>query len=568
MTHPHDQRQPALENPEHGPDYIVSLRSLSVSFGERDVLVDCDLSISGKERLAVLGDNGSGKSTLMRVIAGNLEVERGERHINAPGGVAYAAQNPRFTASMSIQQVIDSYHARFRELENLMRIISLKLQGAQGPAAERLMAQLQQVTDIYEAADGYTLAQRLDSALQQLGLGELDRERGVSRLSGGQRSRLALACVLCSGAQLLLLDEPTNDLDEAALAWLERSMDRHRGALVLITHDRMFLKRFARSILEVHDGQLSRYGNGYDGYLHAKEQERIAAQEAYATWVAEMEHSRKLVEKNVARAAAIPRKMEMAGFGHGNFRLRERSHGSASKIRQAKSRIEELEASPAPKPAVELEFSMPAGATVPETAKTLIRVEKAQRSELPALRTGSFEIKLGERWMVTGPNGAGKTTLLKMLAGELSYDRGRVQLTQPLRCAWLRQELGEVPGQSLIEAFALATDQYVEDAAEVLAKLGLFAPQDFLRHPLALSVGQRRRLELAIAVSSQAHILFLDEPTNHISPALVEQLEGALVAFPGTVVTVSHDRRWQQKLKEHGSLHRLQVQDGHVRVIQ
>jgi len=568
MTHPHDQRQPALENPEHGSDYIVSLRSLSVSFGERDVLVDCDLSISGKERLAVLGDNGSGKSTLMRVIAGNLEVERGERHINAPGGVAYAAQNPRFTASMSIQQVIDSYHARFRELENLMRIISLKLQGAQGPAAERLMAQLQQVTDIYEAADGYTLAQRLDSALQQLGLGELDRERGVSRLSGGQRSRLALACVLCSGAQLLLLDEPTNDLDEAALAWLERNMDRHRGALVLITHDRMFLKRFARSILEVHDGQLSRYGNGYDGYLHAKEQERIAAQEAYATWVAEMEHSRKLVEKNVARAAAIPRKMEKAGFGHGNFRLRERSHGSASKIRQAKSRIEELEASPAPKPAAELEFSMPAGATVPETAKTLIRVEKAQRSELPALRTGSFEIKLGERWMVTGPNGAGKTTLLKMLAGELSYDRGRVQLTQPLRCAWLRQELGEVPGQSLIEAFALATDQYVEDAAEVLAKLGLFAPQDFLRHPLALSVGQRRRLELAIAVSSQAHILFLDEPTNHISPALVEQLEGALVAFPGTVVTVSHDRRWQQKLKEHGSLHRLQVQNGHVQVIQ
>ncbi|WP_347039751.1 ATP-binding cassette domain-containing protein [Glutamicibacter halophytocola] len=134
MTHPLDQRQPALENPEHGPDYIVSLRSLSVSFGERDVLVDCDLSISGKERLAVLGDNGSGKSTLMRVIAGNLEVERGQRHINAPGGVAYAAQNPRFAASMSIQQVIDSYHARFRELENLMRIISLKLQGAQGPA--------------------------------------------------------------------------------------------------------------------------------------------------------------------------------------------------------------------------------------------------------------------------------------------------------------------------------------------------------------------------------------------------------------------------------------------------
>lgn len=567
MTHSHDQRPLSPENRESAPDYICLLEDISVSFADRDVLVHCDLTISGRERLAVLGDNGSGKSTLMRVIAGTLETDGGQRHMNAPGGVAYAAQNPRFVAGMSIQQVIDSYHSRFRELETLMRIISGKLQAAEGAAADRLMAQLQQVTDIYEAADGYTVAQRLDSALQQLGLGEMNREADVSRLSGGQRSRLALACVLCSGAQLLLLDEPTNDLDEAALAWLEKSVDKHRGALVLITHDRMFLKRFARSILEVHDGQLSRYGNGYDGYLHAKEQERAAAVEAYDLWLAEMAHSKKLVEKNAARVAAIPRKMEMAGFGHGNFRSRERSHGSTSKIRQAKSRIEELESNPAPKPATELEFSLPAGAALHESTETLIHVQKIRREQPPKLSTGSFEVKLGERWLVTGPNGAGKSSLLKMLSGELDYEGGIIQRASDLRCAWLRQDLGEVTGDSLIEAFALATDQYVDDAAEVLAKLGLFAPEDFLRHPLALSVGQRRRLELAIAVSSQAHVLFLDEPTNHISPALVEQLEDALEDFPGTVVTVSHDRIWQQKLKEHPGLQRLHVRDGSVQVV-
>jgi len=567
MTQSHDLRISSPENRENAPDYICLLEDISVSFADRDVLVHCDLSISSRERLAVLGDNGSGKSTLMRVIAGTLEVDGGQRHMNAPGGVAYAAQNPRFAAALSIQQVIDSYHARFRELENLMRIISGKLQAAEGAAADRLMAQLQQVTDIYEAADGYTLAQRLDSALQQLGLGEEDREADVSRLSGGQRSRLALACVLCSGAQLLLLDEPTNDLDEAALAWLERTLDRHRGALVLITHDRMFLKRFARSILEVYEGQLSRYGNGYDGYLHAKSQERAAAVEAYDLWLAEMEHSKKLVEKNAARAAAIPRKMEMAGFGHGNFRSRERSHGSASKIRQAKSRIEELESNPAPKPATELEFSLPTGIAPQESAQTLIHVQEPQRKQPPKLSARTFEIKLGERWLVTGPNGAGKTSLLKMLCGELDYAGGLIQRASNLRCAWLRQELGEVPGDSLVEAFGLATGRYIDDAADALAKLGLFSPEDFLRHPLALSVGQRRRLELAIAVSSQAHVLFLDEPTNHISPALVEQLEEALEGFAGTVITVSHDRRWQQKLKEHAGLQRLQVRDGLVQVV-
>ena len=567
MTHPHDGRQVASQNLDHSPDYICALRGISVSFGDRDVLIDCDLTISAKERLAVLGDNGSGKSTLMRVIAGNLTADRGQREMNAPGSVAFAAQNPQFAASATIQQVIDSYHARFRELENLMRIISLKLPDAQGAVAERLMAQLQQVTDIYEAADGYTVNQRLDSALQQLGLGELDRDSEVSRLSGGQRSRLALACVLCSSAQLLLLDEPTNDLDEAALTWLERCLDRHRGAIVLITHDRMFLKRFARSILEVQEGRLNRYGNGYDGYLHAKEQERISAEEAYATWSEDMEHSRKLVEKNASRVAAIPRKMEMAAFGHGNFRSRERSHGSTSKIRQAKSRIEELEARPVPKPAAELEFSMPSGSGAAENTRALIQVRNAQRDVAPKLRTGSFEINLGERWLVTGPNGAGKTSLLKLLAGELAEDSGQVQRASQMRCAWLRQELGQLPGQSLIEAFALATDQYLEDAAEALAKLGLFMPEDFERHPQALSVGQCRRLELAIAVSSEAQVLFLDEPTNHISPVLVEQLESALEDYPGTVITVSHDRRWQQKLKERGPLHRLQVQDGYVQVV-
>ncbi|MGH3652602.1 ABC-F family ATP-binding cassette domain-containing protein [Glutamicibacter sp.] len=567
MTQSQDMRQPDRREQETEPDYVCSLQGIAVSFGERDVLTGIDLAISGTDRIAVLGDNGSGKSTLMRVIAGNLVPDHGQRKMNAPGAIAYAAQNPRFAQGMSVQQVIDSYHQRFRELETLMRVISNRLNDAPEAEAERLMQQLQKVTDLYEAADGYSLAPRLDSALQQLGLGELDRQRPVAQLSGGQSSRLAMACVLCSGAQLILLDEPTNDLDEAAMNWLERTLEKHRGALVLISHDRMFLKCFARSIVEVSDGQLSHYGNGYDGYLHAKEQERTAIRVAYDNWVQELERSQNLVDRYASRVAAIPRKQEKSSFGHGNFRARDSSHGSTSKIRQAKSRIDELETHRAPQPAAELAFAMPGSTPGQAGGGTLLQVMNAQRSSEPKLSTASFDIKLGERWLVTGPNGAGKSSLLKMLAGELECTEGRIERAANLHCGWLRQEVGILPGDSLIEAFALATGQYVQDAGASLAKLGLFAPQDFLRHPMALSVGQRRRLELAIAVSTKAQMLFLDEPTNHLSPALVEQLEAALVDYPGTVVTVSHDRRWQQKMREHSVVHRLGVKAGRVELI-
>ncbi|TAP26885.1 ribosomal protection-like ABC-F family protein [Arthrobacter sp. S41] len=554
-------------NGEDRSNALCILENVSVSFADLDVLTDVDVVLSFNERLAVLGDNGSGKSTLMRVLSGTLEPDQGHRVINAPGGVAYAAQNPKFSADMSVQEVINSYHRRFRELETLIAAISQRLQSATGQTAERLMTQLQQVTDLYEAADGYSLEQRVDSALEQLSLGEIDRQRPVSQLSGGQRSRLGLACVLCSGAQLLLLDEPTNDLDDSAMSWLERNLEKHHGALVVISHDRMFLQRFARSIVEVHDGSLAHYGNGYGGYLHAKEQERIAIRADYEQWLEELEHSQRLVEKNAARVAAVPRKQEKAGFGHGNFRMRSRSHGSTSKIRQAKSRIEDLESNPAPKPAAELEFAMPTESGTGDGNTCLVRATKARREEAPLLATSNFEINLGQRWLVTGPNGAGKTSLLKLLAGELDHSQGKIWRAENLSYAWLRQELGQTPGESLLESFALATDSFVEEAAPVLAKLGLFRANDFPRHPLSLSVGQRRRFELAVAVSTRAQLLLLDEPTNHLSPALVEQLEEALEQYPGTVITVTHDRRWQQKLRAQSNLQRLHVRDGQVQVV-
>ncbi|WP_404290323.1 ABC-F family ATP-binding cassette domain-containing protein [Glutamicibacter arilaitensis] len=557
--HPEKSQRPA----EGVENFQCSLQEVSLSFGERDVLQEIELHVAAHQRLAVLGDNGAGKSTLLRLLAGTLVPSSGQRRVHVPGGIAMSSQNPQFAPGTTIQQAIDGYHSTFRELERLLEAIGRRLENSPAAEAEGLLVQLSQVTELYEARQGYTLEHRLNRALEQLGLGELDRDASVATLSGGQRSRLTLAAVLCAEAQLLLLDEPTNDLDEAALVWLEESLHIHRGALVVVSHDRVFLRRFAHDIVQVHRGKLQHYGDGYQGFLSEKKRERERLIAEHESWSQELERARKLVLKNASRVAAVPRKREKAGFGHGAFRQRSRTHGSTSKTRQAKSRINELTAAPAVEPAKELHFALPEAVAQNDGAsEALIVVDGASRSNAPAVNTGSFIIRPGERWLVSGPNASGKTALLRLLAGELQEEHGTVARASHLNVRWLRQELGSLPGRSVVEAFALAIDEYVPQAWVKLAHLGLFDPEDFTRHPQSLSVGQQRRLELAVALSSRAELLLLDEPTNHLSPELVESMEEALVDYAGTVITVTHDRRWQQKLFETFQVRRLFVAPG------
>lgn len=547
---------------------ICALEDVSHRFGERLILDGLNLRLYRRSRLAVVGDNGAGKSTLLKIVAGTLVADSGKREVYVPGGLALADQDPVFVHGTTVQQVIDSYHHVLRELERLIAAISSSLEDANGDRYERLLAQLDQVTTLYESREGYGIERRLNRDLQQLQLGGLDRNQMVSSLSGGQRSRLALAAVFSSGAQLLLLDEPTNDLDDSALSWLEDRIKSHSGALLVVSHDRVFLQKFAEDILEVHQAKLIRYSGGYDGYLRAKERERIRQISDFESWKQELQRAQRLVETNAARVSAIPRKQEKAGFGHGAFKPRSRAHGSTSKVKQAKAKISDLQSNPASVPPVELKFVMPTPPTFDEIMSNpndpLVLIQPAQRVQEPRLTTGAVNIGRGERWLVSGANGAGKTTLLRVLARELAVDRGSVQHAKGLKLSWLRQTASPLRGATVLEAFALALDEYLPDAWTKLASLGLLEIKDFVRPPAQLSVGEYRRLELAIAVSSSTELLLLDEPTNHLSPALVERLEEALSKFSGTVVTVTHDRRWRQKLDGVTIVRRLSVADGVV----
>ncbi|WP_455771467.1 ABC-F family ATP-binding cassette domain-containing protein [Streptomyces zaomyceticus] len=519
----------------------------------RTVLDRVSLGVRPGERLGVVGDNGSGKSTLLRLLAGLDTPDNGTVTVDAPGGLGHLAQTLDLPPTATVGDAVDHALAEIRELERGIRAAEAAL------AVTGDLAGYAELLARYEARGGAGADRRVETTLRRLGEpGPLDRARPLGTLSGGQRSRLALAAVLAAEPELLLLDEPTNDLDDEAVAWLEERLRAHRGTVVAVSHDRVFLDRVATAVLEVDEDRhtVRRYGNGYAGYLAGRAAERARRQREHEEWKEELARYRSLADTNIDRFSAIPRKAPAAFSGAGAFRARSRAHGAMSRIRAARERLARLTAEPVPAPPQPLRFHADLTRL---TAVTTDTTDTKAVTE-PALLTGpgrrgpavdlagvrvdgrlhvdGLRLASGERLLVTGPNGAGKSTLLKVLAGELAPDAGTVKVSA--RTGLLRQETTPPTDPRTVgEAFGA-------DRTDELLALGLFSAGDLTTPVRFLSTGQRRKLELARLVTEPADLLLLDEPTNHLAPALVEEIEAALASYPGTLIVVTHDRRLRE----------------------
>ena len=509
----------------------------------RPVLDGVDLTASPGTRVGLIGENGSGKSTLLRVLAGVDRPDSGD--VRRPADLVYLPQEPEVAPDGTVGELLD------RALQPLHDAVA---------ELERLAGRISEEPDRYDRVlawavqhDAWDADRRAEVTAAALGVSDLDRDRPVATLSGGQRTRLALAAALVRRPSALLLDEPTNHLDDTALDLLESGLVELPGVVVAASHDRTFLDRVCTELVDLDAGALGTDGHGgrrFSGRFSEYLEHRAAARRRWEErFAAEQEEIDRLREKARTGTEAIahnrgPRDNDK--FIHA-FKGANVERTRARRVRDAGQRLERAQRDAVRKPPAPLRFSgRLSGPGTGGLAVSVRDLHVAGRVQVDVL-----DLAADGKLLVTGPNGSGKSTLLAVLAGRLEPDAGDVQV-RARRVGLLAQDPDLGPPDHTVEQTYL--DAVGHDAV-ALRHLGLLPPAEHATPVGELSLGQRRRLSLAIAVAQAPDLLLLDEPTNHVSLALAAELEEALGTAPGAVVVTSHDRwlrsRWD------GAVHAL-----------
>jgi macrolide transport system ATP-binding/permease protein len=521
----------------HSPVSSLVARDLVRTYGDRVVLDGVDLVAQPGAPLGLVGENGAGKSTLLRIVSGTERADAGS--VAAPTDLAYLGQEPSFPVGATVGDVLDQALAPLHDAVARLEELATRLD--EDDVADEYSTLLEWAV-LHEAWDA---DHRAEAAAARLGLGDLRRDRPVTSMSGGQRMRLALAAVVTRRPECVLLDEPTNHLDDSATTFLEEFLAALPGVVVVASHDRTFLDNVCATIVDldpmhlgVDGGGGNRFSGGYTDYLQAKRESWARWEQAYLAHQEELDGLRRAARttaRSVAPNDRPPRDNDKFIY---HARGQKVAKAVSRRVRDTERRIEALERDRVPKPPRPLTFRgtlthRRGGASV--TGRDLVVPGR--------LRLQRLDVVPGEHLLVTGPNGSGKSTLLQALAGALPVD-GRL-VVSARRVGHLPQEVVFArPNRSALEVYAEKTGSPVP-----LSDLGLLHPRDHARPVGVLSVGQQRRLGLAVLVARKPDLLLLDEPTNHISLSLAEELEEALGRAAGTVVVASHDRwlrrRWQ-----------------------
>jgi ATPase subunit of ABC transporter with duplicated ATPase domains len=516
----------------------VQLAGVSKHFGAQTVLEEVTLAVDPTARIGVVGPNGAGKSTLLRVLAGLEEPDTG-RVSRSPATltVGYLAQEPDRRAEESVIDALARQTGVVEaeaELERTARELVADASAGDGYAS---------ALERFLSLGGGDFDVRARTTCAELGL-SLGLDRRSDELSGGEAARAALAAILLSRFDVLLLDEPTNDLDFDGLERLERFLESFRGGLVAVSHDRELLDRIATRILEIDPSshRAREWAGGWSDFASARDTERRAA---YADYERARDRRRKVAALLATRRSEARGKGDSLGRSTGGADRRA-THALETKVRQAERLLERNELPEKPFEPWELRLSL---TSAERPSDVVLRLERAI-VDRGSFRLGPLDVDLasGERVAVTGRNGSGKSTLLAAILGELPLVAGRRVVGRKTTLGELGQRRAAYAGhEPLLDVFCVRTALAPESARTLLAKFGL-GVEHVVRACSRLSPGERTRAHLAELQARRVTLLLLDEPTNHLDIEAIEQLETALAGYDGTLVVVSHDRRFLERV--------------------
>ena len=514
----------------------LSAKDICFSIGTRDILKNISFSIEAGDRLAIVGVNGAGKSTLMRIIAGIYEQDSGT--ITTPNGtrIGFMQQDmdvniiePEFDGSPVDETVLGQMYAANPDLIRAEHEIALleHVCSEGGDAAADAGIRLARLSAKFAENGGLSYRSRCKSFLSKLGFGEEFHNIPVSSLSGGERTRLALARLLAGEPDILMLDEPTNHLDFDTLVWLEGHLSSYKKTLIVVSHDRYFLDRVTNKTLDIEHGECHLYRGSYSVFAEKKKELRAAEEKKYA-----------LQQKEIARLEAFIENQRKWN--------RERNIIAAESRQKAIDRMEKVER-PKDDPRG-IKFSFTASS---ESGNDVLAVKSLAMGfgGRTLFEDVSFEVKKGDRLFILGPNGCGKSTLIKILMERLLPTAGNIEYGYNVEVGYYDQENQNLsPENTVLDELWNAYPASTQTELRSVLAAFMFRGDDIEKTVSVLSGGERARLTLAKLIFSRMNLLILDEPTNHLDISSREALENALTEFGGTVIAVSHDRYFISKL--------------------
>ncbi len=511
---------------------LITIDGLNKSFGQDEILKNVKMTINEKGRYGLIGVNGAGKSTLLKIIMGELDYDSGELAKKPGLRVGYLKQNNGLERDSSIiaemrkvfEDVIEA-EENMRRLEKRMTEIS----DADADEYKQISSEYIRAQSFFDSRDGYNVDVRIKTILSGMGFGDKDLETVISTLSGGEKTRLAIARLLLEEPELLILDEPTNHLDFKTLRWLEEYLISYNGAILTVSHDRYFLDKTVSHIYEVERGKVYSYAGNYSKYLVEKEQRRIREEKEYEIQQMQIASLQTYVDKNIARASTSQSAKSRLKTLE-NMEILERPDGNLKPMRLKFEYIKE--------PYKDVLTVKNLDITVGEEEKLLCE-------------NVNFEVKKHEKIAIIGANGIGKSSFLKIVQGVIPHTKGSIEWGKNVSISYYEQENLNLNQEKI--ALDELWDRFPQTPeAEIRKTLGnvLLTKEDVFKPVKIISGGERAKLAFCIIMLEKSNVIILDEPTNHLDLSSKEVLEEALSKYGGTLIFVSHDRYLLNKVPD------------------